>query len=306
MNNKNYKILLYHGVSNYVNYKGIENFSKKHISKNIFYRQMKFIKKNCNIISINDLEKFKKEKKIPRNSVLVTFDDGFENNYKVAVPILKKLNIPATFYISSGMIGKKKLFWVDKIEDIINRCKCNYVTITLHKKEKFNLTTKIKKIKAVKIIKKFCKNATAIEKDKLINNLSKEAKTSPSFKFSKNYKVMSWNQVKKISANSLFDIGGHSLDHNILSKLPVVKMRIDIKESIKILETKLKKKIIHYSYPEGQMNDYNKSVKSYLKSLGIKYCPTAINGIAKIDDDSFELRRIMVGINNQKFPFNEF
>ena len=75
MNNKNYKILLYHGVSNYVNYKGIENFSKKHISKNVFYRQMKFIKKNCNIISINDLEKFKKEKKILRNSVLVTFDE---------------------------------------------------------------------------------------------------------------------------------------------------------------------------------------------------------------------------------------
>jgi len=306
MQNKNYKILLYHGVSSYVNYKGIENFSKKHISKNSFYQQMKYIKKNCNIISINDLQKYKKEKKIPKNSVLVTFDDGFENNYKVALPILKKLRIPAIFYVSSGMIGKKKLFWVDEIEDIINRCQKDFITVTLDNQKKFGLTTNISKIKAVRIIKKFCKNATIIEKDKIIQNLSREAKVNPSYKFSKNYRVMSWSQVKTISTNSLFEVGGHSLDHNILSRLPITKMRINIKKSIKILETKLKKKIIHYSYPEGQPSDYNNNVKIFLKSLGIKCCPTAINGIAKIDDNSFELRRIMVGINNKKFPFKSF
>ena len=44
--NKYYKILLYHGVSNYSNYKGIENFSKKHISKSVFLKQMKYLKKH--------------------------------------------------------------------------------------------------------------------------------------------------------------------------------------------------------------------------------------------------------------------
>ena len=63
MKNKSYKILLYHGVSGYNNFRGIENFSKKHISKKLFLKQMKFLKKNCNVISIDELEKYKKKKK---------------------------------------------------------------------------------------------------------------------------------------------------------------------------------------------------------------------------------------------------
>ena len=117
---------------------------------------------------------------------------------------------------------------------------------------------------------------------------------------------MNWDQVKKISMNKLFEIGGHSFKHDILTRLPISKMKKDIKQSINLLEKKLNKKIVHYSYPEGQSTDYNENIKKYLKSLGIKICPTAINGIAKLGDDSFEIKRIMVGINEQKFPFNNF
>ena len=306
MKNKNYKVLLYHGVSEYNNFHGIENFSKKHISKKSFLKQMRFLKKNCNVISINEIEKYKKEKKIKKNTVIITFDDGFENNFKVAVPILKKLNLPCVFYISTGMIGKKDMFWVDKIEDIINRTKIKFIDLYLEKKVRFNLKSKSEKINAVKKIKKYCKSISAFKKDKLINNLSIITKIKPSNKYSKNYKVMNWKQVKKIATNDLFEIGGHSFNHDILTRLPVSKMKTNIKKSIVPLEKKLNKKIKHYSYPEGQSSDYNNNIKRYLRSLGIKICPTAIHGIAKLNDDNFEIKRIMVGINGQKFPFKNF
>ena len=54
--------------------------------------------------------------------------------FKVAAPILKKLNLPCIFYISTGMIGKNDMFWVDKIEDIINRTKVKYLDIDLKNK----------------------------------------------------------------------------------------------------------------------------------------------------------------------------
>ena len=267
---------------------------------------MCFLKKNCNVISINELEKFKKEKKIKRNSVIISFDDGFENNFKVAAPILKKLNLPCIFYISTGMIGKKNMFWVDKIEDIINRTRNKYVDINLEKNIKFSLKSKLEKIKAVEKIKKYCKSISAIKKDKLINNLSNMLKIKPNNKYSKNYRIMNWEQVKKLASNNLFEIGGHSFNHDILTRLPVSKMKKNIKQSIIFLEKKLNKKIKHYSYPEGQSSDYNYNVKKYLKSLGIKICPTAINGVAKLDDDNFEIKRIMVGINGKKFPFTNY
>ncbi len=306
MKNKSYKILLYHGVSGYDNFRGIENFSKKHISKKSFSKQMLFLKKNCNVISIDELEKYKKEKKIKRNTVIISFDDGFENNFKVAAPILKKLNLPCIFYISTGMIGKKNMFWVDKIEDIINRTKVKYLDINLKKNIRFSLKSKLKKINAVKKIKKYCKSISAIKKDELINYLSVILKIKPSNKYSKNYRIMNWEQVRKLASNNLFQIGGHSFNHDILTRLPVSKMKRNIKKSITLLEKKLNKKIKHYSYPEGQSTDYNYNVKKYLRSLGIKICPTAIDGVAKLDDDNFEIKRMMVGINGKKFPFTNY
>ena len=117
---------------------------------------------------------------------------------------------------------------------------------------------------------------------------------------------MDWKQIKKLAENNLFEIGGHSFNHDILTKLPISDMKKNIKKSITLLEKKLSKKIKHYSYPEGQSSDYDENVKRYLKSLGIQICPTAIDGIAKLNDDNFELRRIMVGIDGKKFPFKNF
>ena len=87
------KILCYHGVSKYKNF-GLVNFSKKHISKNEFYQQIKYAKKNCNILSIKQVYLHLK-KKIPfkKNSVCISFDDGFKNNFDVAVPILRKFKV---------------------------------------------------------------------------------------------------------------------------------------------------------------------------------------------------------------------
>ena len=55
-------------------------------------------------------------------------------------PILNKLNIPAIFYICSGMIYSKKMFWVDKIEDCINCTKKNAIEILLDNSLKFSLS----------------------------------------------------------------------------------------------------------------------------------------------------------------------
>ena len=57
-----FKILLYHGVSN-VKSRGIENYAMKHINQDNFYEQIKFIKKNLNILSVNELLEFILKKK---------------------------------------------------------------------------------------------------------------------------------------------------------------------------------------------------------------------------------------------------
>ena len=239
--------------------------------------------------------------KLPKKTVCITFDDGFfENNYTIAAPILDDLNLPATFYFSTGIIGSEKMFWVDKIEDCINNTKKNIEFNFRDFRYVFQLLSNKDKIFALEKIKKFCKSNNAIFKDKIVNHLIKITNIKPSIYNSKNYKKINWLQVKKLSKNKLFIIGGHSMEHDILSQLSEIKMEKDIKESIQILSKKLKTKIIHYSYPEGQKEHFNNKIIKSLKKNFIECCPSAVFGQDFLDQDLFRLKRIIIGMRNTK------
>ena len=77
----------------------------------------------------------------------------------------------------------------------------------------------------------------------------------------------------------------------------------DINLSLDLLEYNLEHEVLDYSYPEGQSNHFNNKIIKLLKKRRIHLCPSAINGINKIGDDPFKLKRIMVGFWNLPFPF---
>ena len=66
-----------------------------------FEKQIKFLTSNYQASSLKDFLNFNK------NSFAITFDDGYEDNFYYALPVLKKYNCPATFFISTGFITKE-------------------------------------------------------------------------------------------------------------------------------------------------------------------------------------------------------
>lgn len=90
--------LLYHSINNNSHYLSI--------SPDVFERQLLFLKKN-NFYFLKSEDLDNSEKLFNKKSVLITFDDGLEDNFTVAAPILKKYNIPAIFFIPTDFIGKE-------------------------------------------------------------------------------------------------------------------------------------------------------------------------------------------------------
>tara|TARA_Y100000816_G_scaffold292520_1_gene288304 strand:+ start:16282 stop:17199 length:918 start_codon:yes stop_codon:yes gene_type:complete len=298
-----FTILLYHGVTDQKS-KGIENFSGKHLNYRDFSTQMKWLQKNANVISMEEVSHLIKNKiKFTKKTVAVTFDDGFKNNATVAAPILDKFNIPATFYISAGQIGKNNPFWVDIIENCINKTSLQEISLNLNVQKKFNIRSYHEKINAVSKIKKYCKKISNDERKKVILNLEKVTSVKTSSKTCKNYNIMSWKDIKNLSAKSNFIIGGHSMNHEILSSLSIKEMKINIAQSIRLIENKIGSPVRHYSYPEGQRNHYNLNVINALKKNNIICCPSAINGMASSRGNLFNLKRIMVGLGGIEFPY---
>ena len=100
-------ILMYHSVGE----AGLKKNTILNISIETFERQMEFLyRHHYRVVSLLDLaESLEKNKKMPSKTVVLTFDDGYENNYTHVLPILKKYHFSATVFVIVNYLGKEKV-----------------------------------------------------------------------------------------------------------------------------------------------------------------------------------------------------
>ncbi len=105
-------VAMYHRIDNNA------FFSKLSVSPESFRTQMSFLKRhNYNVVRLEDLPDLIRSGRVPRRTIAITFDDGYENNYTNAYPVLKELRLPATIFISPALIGMDGyLTWSQVIE----------------------------------------------------------------------------------------------------------------------------------------------------------------------------------------------
>lgn len=93
-------VLMYHSVS--------PSASKYSVSPSEFYRQMEYLSKNYQVVSVNRVLDFIEGKtNLPKKAVAITFDDGYLDNYKIAYPILRRKKLPATIFITTKKVQRE-------------------------------------------------------------------------------------------------------------------------------------------------------------------------------------------------------
>lgn len=290
----NFVIFLFHGVINQSNYK-VRNYNGKHIQKDIFAKCIKLLKNNGNAFSMDNLiDRHSKKEKLPPKSFAITFDDGFENNFTVASPILYDFKVPATIYITTEFIEKNSMSWIDRIEFALENTDLKSI-YAYWLKRKIVIKDSETKISFLNEIRSYVKNNSNCDSSIFANELCEQ------LGFSKIYssndpidKKMSWDQVSEANKSDLLTIGGHTHTHPILSFLNNTQLSYELDTSIKLLKDKADITPRHYSYPEGLKHCYSENVIKELKKRGVLCCPTAINGVNNLADDLFHLKRIMI------------
>lgn len=108
-------ILMYHSIDEQWRQ------TKLSVSPEQFKEQMKFLRdKNYNVISLEQLADLMNSRSpIPHNTVVITFDDGNENNYTNAFPVLKEYKIPATVFLISDWVGKENFLKISQIKEMV-------------------------------------------------------------------------------------------------------------------------------------------------------------------------------------------
>lgn len=300
-------ILCYHGVVDSIP-NGF-NSSGKHLNLRVFERQIDFLAKNFEIVTMKDVENFyQNNTDLPKKSVAVTFDDGYANNLKYAHEVLEKKSMKATVYIATGYIGSDKLMWSDEIELLILSINAAKFKVMLDHEITFDGSTIGSKLIALNQIKKYLKKSPPEMIGVVISSLSKYVEDYKKGIIPDLHDFLNWNQVRQMKSSNTWDVGAHTVDHFSLGTLSPSAGITQIKNSIDKIAKELKSdELPLFSFPEGQSFDMPVYSVKYLRNLGFKTAPSAISGknyLSKLSNAKpMRLRRYLVGFEGLDFPW---
>lgn len=259
-----------------------------------FEWQVKYIKSNYNLISFEHLALLRRSgQPVPERSIIITFDDGFDDNYLYAYPILKKHNAKASFFISTDYIGSEKIFWFDWVVFLCNKLKEDIVIKVDPSGESVHLYMEQDKTEMIQSCLSFLKRINDEDRKKAIKQL--ELSVPLDVVDSKFSRAMSWDMVKEMHDGELAEIGSHAKSHAILSQLNDEDLNDEVNDSRKIISEKLSSTCSTLSYPVGGATAYNDNVVEAVKKAGYGYAVTYMPGLNILGETSdYLLKRLHV------------
>ena len=298
-------ILMYHGFTDEENHEGIENYQGKHIDIEIFRSQIKYIKKNYNVISLHQyIDCCNKKEELPPKSIIITIDDGYKSNYTLAYPIFKEFDIPATIFLTTDFIDNKNFLWVDRLEYAINNTKEKNLNLEIaNKKESFDLDTYNGKIVCDKTIRHKLKSMDNEIIDKVIQQIEAklDVKLSATHNVPPIYEPLEWDEISEMINTSKVDIGSHTHKHLLLANYDNEVIKNELSLSKKIIERETGITTNLFCYPNGAIGDFNEKTQSLIKESGYSCALTTVRGTNNAISNLYELKRFGVANTDLKF-----
>lgn len=252
-----------------------------------FDRQVAFLKQNFDVIGLNDLEQSVKQ---PRGQfVMLTFDDGYRDNYLRAFPILKSHGVSATFFIATGFIDRPRMPVWDELAWMLR-------------------TTSVKKLAAnewlptsvcladqpfrrlLSVYKSLGTELTEMYLEFLADELG--TGRCPAALASDQW--MTWEMLREMQAEGM-TFGGHTVNHPILANATADQQDWEVGECQRRLIDELGGPIDAFSYPNGKRGDFNEFTRAALRSHGYRWAFSYSGGHCHPGHaDQFDLPRTAV------------
>lgn len=255
---------------------------------------IKMFKSEFIVISLDELEELIKGNKHEQNKyALITFDDGYLDNYSEAFPVLKKHQVSAAFYVTTDFVGSNIIPWWDEIAFIL-RCSKGQEYRLPNTKNSYSLNEKIIDSVISRIIYD-AKRLTDINVLQVLDDVrQKFPDAALQFNKGKESMFMNWTQLSEMFDSGMF-VGSHTLSHQVLAQLDLGVQEKELSESKSIIESKLGQAIETVVYPVGRYHCYTKDTCQLAKKVNYKFGfnnePGRINKLS----DNHDLNRFCIG-----------
>jgi peptidoglycan/xylan/chitin deacetylase (PgdA/CDA1 family) len=263
------------------------------VSPRRFDSHMRAVNRLGSPMSLGEMLRRMGEDALPPNAVAVTFDDGYSDNLFHAKPVLEKHGVPATVFVTSGYIGGEREFWWDELERMVFRKERLPETLNAEV-DGAPLRIRVGSSKRARMRAYFSlweklHPLSGDERDAALSRLRRQAGDDGRPRGS--HRPMTKDELKKISAGGLVEIGGHTATHPALATLSRAEQKQEIRAGKVGVEAALGRPITSFSYPHGSLSP---ETVEEVESAGFDVACMAEPEVAKDAARPHEMPRVMV------------
>ncbi len=259
-----------------------------------FERQMDYLAKYFQVVSLKDVVAWLDGKKdLPPYAALITFDDGYLDNYASAYPILCKHNFPALIFLTTEHIGTDASFYWDLAGYCFAHTKNDSLTFPDGAVRHWSDQKQLEQV--TKTWTESLKSMPQAEKESHVQRLPELLGVSVPNGFFQRL-MMNWDQVREMQKGGI-EFGAHTLHHPILTRIPLEQVRAEVEGSKARIEQELGEPVLGFAYPNGQSTDLSGPIEKIVADSGIRAAFTLLNGpslLGEVKRNPYAIRRIFI------------
>jgi peptidoglycan/xylan/chitin deacetylase (PgdA/CDA1 family) len=222
---------------------------------------------------------------LPIRAACVTFDDGYADNVTLALPILRRRGVPATFFLATDFIDGG-IMWNDRVIETIRRARGDTLDARSIGLDTLDISTIGLRRQAIEKTLATLKYLPSRERQRRVDRLAAETSSSLPSDL-----MMTAEQVRHLCGSGM-EIGAHTVTHPILAQLDRERADFEIRNSKRRLEEITGNPVTLFAYPNGKPSrDYRREHVAAVRALGFEAAVTTAWGVAHAASDPYQLPR---------------
>ncbi|GAC1642087.1 MAG: hypothetical protein NVS4B12_05020 [Ktedonobacteraceae bacterium] len=237
----------------------------------------------------------KRQNRDRRTPLVVTFDDGYHDNYTHAFQLARELNIPLTFFLVPGYIESGNRFWWLEGEYLVSQAQVSTATIEGHT---YHLDKADERKILAQTIDTHVRHATSIDEREEFLACMHKILVVPSSATSQEEQAalpLTWTEVQAMKESGWVSFGAHTMHHPILAYLTdSAEVQHQVRECRVVLEQQLGCSVRTFAYPVGRPEHIGQNGLCAVLAARYDWAVTTIYGFNTPLTQPLLLRRIVV------------
>jgi len=215
--------------------------------------------------------------------VVITFDDGYANNFDLAFPVLRKYRMPATVFLTTGFVDRSTPLWGNWLEFLVMAAQArDSVFEWRDSKVDLPLTSSLRRTEVVAGLVRALRQLPIADVHEFLRALENHLKLRFNWKNVPNLlQPLTWDQVRTMRQSGLVSFGCHTVSHPVLSRCTREAQTFEILESKRRIEEELGEDCTTFAYPYGKHSDYTEATRQIVRSAGFDFVLSAESGSTK-------------------------